>query len=485
MFNGVGKKLILYGLGKIFNEYKQYICWENVIAVTDKYIEEKKDCYNGILMIKVEEIQNMAFDYIIVFTDRYFESIKTELIDSYFILEEKILPWRVLLSEKNKDYYNRIVTFYRKFINSKKINRVLDICMKYLPQIFFTQFQISKRESFEIDGIGKIKYPFYKKNLYSNVYAKYEKNEQKYDLILLWKDYEKYITLDTIVKSGVKHILWTIPYQLEQKKEFEKKEELSLLGTIRKYFLLDHIIYEFERKEDKERIDCEIFVVTHKQYNVQNNQLYRPICVGKQYINKRFLSEHMGENIVDLNEFINECTALYWIWKNTNSEFVGLNHYRRYFYNNEIKNRANYLTIETIEEIFKEGYDLILPQETVLSVTVLENIESSVGKELSDKARNIVRKMMIKQVPEYVKAFDDVMAGTLLFARNMFVTNRVVLNSYCSWLFSFLIEATKELDVSSCDSHRKRTMGYFAETMWTVWLLKQELKIWELPIVES
>ena len=478
------KKIILYGLGRIFEKYKESICWENVIALADKHIEGKEYYNTKIPMIQLEEIQTMVFDYIVVFTDQYFEDIKTELISNYFIPEEKIISWRVIGKEE-KEWNNQMINFYKEYINSKKIKNILDIGMEYLPKIFFSQLQISKKEGFRLDGIGKIKYPFYTKNLYNTIYSTYENAKKDYDLILLGKDYKKYISLEVLIKSGIKHILWIIPYQLGQKSDWEDNREVVLSGNVRKYFLPDRIIYEFERKENGKKVDCEIFVVTHKPYNVQNNQLYRPICVGNQYTNKMFLSEHTGENISDLNEFINECTALYWIWKNTNSEFVGLNHYRRYFYNNEIKNRANYLTIETVEEIFKEGYELILPQETVLSVTVLENIENSVGKDISNKARNILKKIMITYVPEYIEAFDEVMSGTILFACNMFVTNRTILNRYCEWLFSFLIEATKKLDVSFYDSHRKRTMGYFAETMWTVWLLKQEVKIWELPIMKN
>lgn len=59
---------------------------------------------------------------------------------------------------------------------------------------------------------------------------------------------------------------------------------------------------------------AEIYVVTHKRYNVRSDNLYYPLCVG-EYRQESFLSEHDGENIVYLNKKINECTALYWIWK--------------------------------------------------------------------------------------------------------------------------------------------------------------------------
>ena len=478
----IGKKrLIIYGLGKIFEKNKKEIDWDQVVALTDKQIKEQRN-YNTIPIICVEQIQNMEFDYIVIFTNQYFESIKVELNGKYFVPEEKIVSWRIFL-EESKDWYIQTIEFYRDYINNKKINKALDIGMQYLPTFFFSRSQMISKSNFSIDGVGKIKYNLFKNNFYNHIYSVYKETENYYDMVLLWKDYRKYINLVELIYSQIKYILLAVPYQFEYK-ENQQYEEITSVRKIRKYLLPTHIIYEFEKKEGNEELDCEIFVVTHQKYNVLNNELYKPICVGKQYRNEKFLSEQMGDNIAYLNEFINECTALYWIWKNTNSKYVGLNHYRRYFYNNGIKNSTNYLRIETIKRLLEEGYDIILPQATMLSGTVLENIQNSVGKELSDKAWDIVKKVMIKYVPEYIDALDYVMRGRVLFAKNMFITCREILNSYCEWLFSFLIEATEKLDVSLYDPHRKRTIGYFAEVMWTVWLLKQELKIFELPITD-
>ena len=62
----------------------------------------------------------------------------------------------------------------------------------------------------------------------------------------------------------------------------------------------------------------------------------------------------------------------------------------RYFYNNEIKNSANYLSEDTISRIFQNGFDIILPELTRLNVTVLESIRNSIGESLCDKALGII-----------------------------------------------------------------------------------------------
>ena len=94
-----------------------------------------------------------------------------------------------------------------------------------------------------------------------------------------------------------------------------------------------------------------------------------------------------------------------------------------------------------------------------------------------------MRKGIEKHQPEYLQIFDDVMNGHSAFLCNMFVTRREILNRYCEWLFSFLIEAAEAIDVEGYDSYSQRVIGFFAERMWTVWLRKNKLKIKELPYV--
>ena len=84
--------------------------------------------------------------------------------------------------------------------------------------------------------------------------------------------------------------------------------------------------------------------------------------------------------------------------------------------------------------------------------------------------------------PGYLDAFDAVMQGHKLFICNMFVMSRDIFNEYCEWLFSFLIEAAENIDVEMYDNYSRRVIGFFAERMLTVWLMKHDFKIKELPI---
>ncbi|MBR0103354.1 MAG: DUF4422 domain-containing protein, partial [Selenomonadaceae bacterium] len=62
-----------------------------------------------------------------------------------------------------------------------------------------------------------------------------------------------------------------------------------------------------------------------------------------------------------------------------------------------------------------------------------------------------------------------------------------IFDAYCKWLFSFLIDAIEEFlskaDLGTTPPKRRRVMGYFAERMLTVWLLKNRLRINELNVM--
>lgn len=228
--------------------------------------------------------------------------------------------------------------------------------------------------------------------------------------------------------------------------------------------------------------DIAIYVANHRKYHVLSNDLYKPLCVGT-YKREGYLTEQTGENIVHLNLKINECTALYWIWKNTNTKYVGLNHYRRYFYIDDIPCIENYLDRETIRELL-EIYDIILPKSyPQTKVKIIDQIKRSIDQRLFDKNYIMFRNKIQDKQPDYLEAFDNVMEGYNAFLCNIFVTRREIMNQYCQWLFSFLIESAEEIDVNGYDKYSQRVIGFLAERMWTVWLKRNKLKIKELPYV--
>lgn len=224
-------------------------------------------------------------------------------------------------------------------------------------------------------------------------------------------------------------------------------------------------------------IDCRTWVVSHRPFPVAQVDMYRKLCVG-DYHDDISASEAEGKNIRQYNDRLNEMTGLYWIWKNTDSKYVGMCHYRRFF-----QNCGHRLDSQGVEDILvADGYDMILAPKQ-LNWNLAENLRQAVGLERASKASHIMLDEIMKHQPEYSGAFVDVLSGKSFYYCNMFVTRREILNEYCEWLFSFITEAADRIDVTGANSIERRTAGYLGEMMMSVWLKKHtDLKIYELPL---
>ena len=110
-------------------------------------------------------------------------------------------------------------------------------------------------------------------------------------------------------------------------------------------------------------------------------------------------------------------------------------------------------------------------------------MRNSMDPELCRIGYKMIRDKIKEKQPDYLKAFESVLNGHIIFNCNIFVTKRKILDQYCEWLFSFLIEAAEEINVEGYDSYSQRVIGFFAERMWTVWLRKNRFCIKELPYV--
>ena len=138
-------------------------------------------------------------------------------------------------------------------------------------------------------------------------------------------------------------------------------------------------------------------------------------------------------------------------------------------------------------------YDIIVNREGMTDRSQRDMVILSTGQpDLVRITEKIIRKHLAEKQPDYLEAFDDVMTGIALFSGGMHVTRRNIFNAYCEWLFSFLIDATEEIrdkiqignkTLEEMGHDYSRVIGFFAERMLTIWLMKNHLLIKELPIM--
>lgn len=227
-----------------------------------------------------------------------------------------------------------------------------------------------------------------------------------------------------------------------------------------------------------------IFVVTHKNIELPNIEIYTPIVVG----NKKFkfpdfyYRDDINDNISEKNPNYCELTALYWIWKNINNyDIVGLCHYRRYFVSQIQHGWEVLLKDETIEKYLNK-YDIILPQKRVFLKQTVEEQYYSNDKAFK-KDYEILRNVIKDKEPDYIEIFEEVSKSHSTFLYNMLITKKTTLNQYCEWLFNILFEVEKRVDISNYTAQQKRIFGYLSERLMTVYIIKNRLKVKEVNVI--
>ena len=220
-----------------------------------------------------------------------------------------------------------------------------------------------------------------------------------------------------------------------------------------------------------------IYIATHKKIETQKEEGYTPIQVGAE-INEElpYLKDNTGDNISKKNKNYCELTALYWIWKNTSEDIVGLTHYRRFFFKNILSKQL--LKIKDIEKILTRN-DIILPNKVHLDITIEEHYKKYHHIEDLQKCKKIIEKMY----PEYKEAFEKILKRKSLYAFNMFIMNKNKFNDYMEWLFNIFNELEKTIDISGYDEYNKRIYGFLSERLFNVWIEKQNLKVKEMVVL--
>lgn len=188
-------------------------------------------------------------------------------------------------------------------------------------------------------------------------------------------------------------------------------------------------------------------------------------------IREKFIinNKHEGDNIDNLNSWYCELTGLYWIWKNSNEDIVGLEHYRRYFVNEknnilseaEIKNRLKDNDIICI----KVNYSKRRPPKTWL----IEN-----GKWYDMQKFLCFIKAYIGK--EYYEHCVKHLNGDWHVLGNMFICKKELIDEYCEFIFDLTlsyINAEKYFGRSL----PKRIIGYFTEFLFGAWLTFNNKKI--------
>ena len=394
--------------------------------------------------------------------------------------EFKVLP-REFFYDATADFHIML------FLRESGVKTLLDADGYFSRGKIFTKFT---NDFTEIDCVSEKILPPLTENIYTHVYKNLAAVGFKhYDAILLIErapaDFEAALALtenfsDKVITfarvgSELEKYLFGNPNRFA--------EAVALKGgSVSWYFLT--------RRTPPE--DFKIYVVTHKPtpHDGKLPDGYKIIHAGHADAKDLgYAGDDTGSNISHLNPFLNEITALYWMWRNTAHTTIGLAHFRRFFTEDNDDHFAyeKILTRDAAQKIL-ERYDIIVSELYYGGLTQREWIVNDCREELANLGENILRKHLMQAQPDYFDAFELVMNSTTLYKCNMFVARRNIFDAYCKWLFSFLIDATEEtlrtVPMQNLPWSPRRLMSFLAERMLTVWLIKNRLRVKELKIMQ-
>lgn len=172
------------------------------------------------------------------------------------------------------------------------------------------------------------------------------------------------------------------------------------------------------------------------------------------------LADNVGENISDKNPYYCELTVQYYAWKNSDADYIGFFHSRRYIsFNQDSLADKNYSgrklpqaysveKLPTQELLEKYGYNeqaiLTLIKNYPIIASLPENMAETAYSRFVRTQKNgrselqLIKEKIKISYPEFFPAFEEYMASKYLYFCNMFIMRKDIFNSYCSWLFDIL-----------------------------------------------
>lgn len=216
-----------------------------------------------------------------------------------------------------------------------------------------------------------------------------------------------------------------------------------------------------------------ILVACHKQAEVFSNNVYTPIHVGKALhpkLDLGFQGDDDGDNISKLNPLYCELTAQYWGWKNMQTEYIGLCHYRRYF--------KTVITEKNIDKLM-DGCDIILVKKLLLPNNIISAAQMGLIPEDVSLFYLYMKQYHSEIFPQFEQFF---VHGIDLYPCNMFVCKKNKFDEFAKWQFGILEDLRKIYPLSNY-SRCNRILGYLGEDLLPFYAYLKGWKIKEEPIV--
>lgn len=270
------------------------------------------------------------------------------------------------------------------------------------------------------------------------------------------------------------------------------------------------------------RNNLKIFTVYHRPMPTVHQNGYEPIFVGnkvrKQKIKEGAVDEALivkymkgaltddacdNDNISGLNRYVNEMTAVYWLWKHYdkigNPDYIGLSHYRRFFAFDEglplegrnwlphcptkvlkfVSDARNLMNAEAAKTYFDDGYQILTTRKYDAALLGEEPPAQScrerfcqINPDWNGALYDEMERLVLKANPDYEHEVDALKKHASHYLFNMFVMKRELFFKYCEFVFPILLELEKK-GTKHTSAGTMRAPGFLCEYLTSMFISHQ------------
>ncbi|WP_400239104.1 DUF4422 domain-containing protein [Methanomethylophilus alvi] len=239
---------------------------------------------------------------------------------------------------------------------------------------------------------------------------------------------------------------------------------------------------------------------------VVKNEVFVPVRCGAQYdehTSPEMQGDDSGDNISEYRMNLGELTVQYWAWKNTDSDYYGLCHYRRYLSfsdyqfpvdekNQVIENRLDNQTIEKyglndVEKITRvvSNYDIVVPPYADISKMYTPNgPQPSVYQHFCAYDHFLVNKedldnliiVITRLYPHLCKSMHEYLSGKKFLGYNCYIMKKELFRELCEIEYNVITELKKSncIDLKNRTSIQQRTYGFICEWIFGIFVYHLE-----------
>lgn len=228
---------------------------------------------------------------------------------------------------------------------------------------------------------------------------------------------------------------------------------------INKFSLLEDLTKDYEiNRPNQSYPKIEVYMVKTVYDKVLKQDVivqdYIHSIQGGTAISKELETEfkdNIGENISHKNRNYAELTVTYWVWKNCNSPYKGICHYRRFLKINE----------KEIQCALEKSVDVILPLPFLCSPDTSAQYERY--------NHPLVMNAMFQALNEKEEGLGNsakvVLEGKFLYNYNMLIAKAEVFDEYCEWMFPVLERVEELCEDLEIKENIDRMCGHLGEIL--------------------